>query len=721
CTFHTAPSSCRLSVYLRCDKVTTYFDEAVLVEAGNVNIEEVIFCIPQASVVPHIRCGEKQESVSRVTANILNDKGEVLHSLPLEIASGESYPVIPIKEIAEGTWTLQLSDETGVELSRSTFTVPAPKQFPENRLNNFVSVIRSNAPARITSEEPLSFVNPRQGWIYIKMTAAEDGRVLFPKATGESLLLSAGVATETMRFYPAGECEIATEEAVELSQCEIRTVPELMFCEYEGMASRQMFAGLMNSRAVKEFWNTTNVVLEGFDKGQTMEREELPEATRKRIAEWRATGRMLISHAMRPDKNSKTLPLEDCFEYWSSRVGVNDYDGIAIDEFGNETADELPAYTAAVKKFYGDPNRRAKHLYTDSCAAWGSHEKSMDFRKALAMGSGVYSPEYYLREKWTQGEAMTYINFMFDYLREWEKITPDSLPRIMILLSCTDGLPGYYGQDTMADACYKYFLDMQYQMLAVDPAFDGLRGISQWILRYARPETIAWLAMLNRHYCIDGNTDLLSERLGLTYSLSHVKNPDFRNGANGWTLLPAAEGAMEVVSFKDWGFGRGTCNTAPDGDAVMLMKRVAGKGNMLKQTVTGLVPGQWYELRMRVADYDDVKAGKCERKLLPLTVALDGVAWAQDLSFIDVYQSDHPMAPLYPKYSEGACANELQLYFKATSENAILTISDEGIMEKIRSGNYVNAPFTVPPAESIKTLMVNFIQLQPVLPPQMWQ
>ena len=177
---------------------------------------------------------------------------------------------------------------------------------------------------------------------------------------------------------------------------------------------------------------------------------------------------------------------------------------------------------------------------------------------------------------------------------------------------------------------------------------------------------------------------------------------------------------MKLVSVKGWGFGRGTCNSAPDGDMVMLMKRVPGKVNRLKQTISGLVPGLWYELRIRIADYNDVTSGRRARKLLPFNAVISGVTFVAELSAIDVYQSSHPMPPLFPKYNDGPCANEQALYFRATAETAELTLSDVHPTAGIKAGNYINAPFETPNPKDVNCIMFNFIQIQPVLSPEKW-
>jgi len=85
---------------------------------------------------------------------------------------------------------------------------------------------------------------------------------------------------------------------------------------------------------------------------------------------------------------------------------------------------------------------------------------------------------------------------------------------------------------------YKVFLDMQYRHLATSPECFGLWGVMIYKATYAEEEALRWAGRLFRHYCIEGNTDLLSERYGFTYNLRHIRNADFNEGPAGWQLAP---------------------------------------------------------------------------------------------------------------------------------------------------------------------------------------
>ena len=71
------------------------------------------------------------------------------------------------------------------------------------------------------------------------------------------------------------------------------------------------------------------------------------------------------------------------------------------------------------------------------------------------------------------------------------------------------------------------------------PEFFGLYGLMVYKSTYAEEEAVRWCGRLFRHYCIEGHTDLLSERYGFKYRLDHIQNGDFDDGLTGWTVSEA--------------------------------------------------------------------------------------------------------------------------------------------------------------------------------------
>ena len=78
------------------------------------------------------------------------------------------------------------------------------------------------------------------------------------------------------------------------------------------------------------------------------------------------------------------------------------------------------------------------------------------------------------------------------------------------------------------------------------------------------------------------------------------------------------------------------------------------------------------------------------------------------------------MEPKFPTFYQGPCANEQRLFFQAKHPSALLTISDCGVTAGIKAGNSTDTPFASPPPDEVKNMIINFIQVQEVLPPEQW-
>ncbi len=86
---------------------------------------------------------------------------------------------------------------------------------------------------------------------------------------------------------------------------------------------------------------------------------------------------------------------------------------------------------------------------------------------------------------------------------------------------------------------YRVFMDMQFHLLATDPTFHDLYGIQEYLSSYADEELLRWAHRLFRHYCIEGKRTRFTHD---PYILSHLKNPDFAEGLENWTIKPAKKG-----------------------------------------------------------------------------------------------------------------------------------------------------------------------------------
>ena len=118
---------------------------------------------------------------------------------------------------------------------------------------------------------------------------------------------------------------------------------------------------------------------------------------------------------------------------------------------------------------------------------------------------GKWVWEAYLWEQPSEAAAMKYLDTAFrQRMLDFRRTFPGSEKQCIV---CPSILEAW---DSFPDFDFKVWLDLQFQMLAVDPAFAGIYGVTAY--QSCRPirELIGWLSRLFRHYCIKGKTELVS-------------------------------------------------------------------------------------------------------------------------------------------------------------------------------------------------------------------
>lgn len=164
-------------------------------------------------------------------------------------------------------------------------------------------------------------------------------------------------------------------------------------------------------------------------------------------------------------------------------------------------------------------------------------------------GGGYICREQYLSERPTEAKARAAIRKMAEEMPLWEEGLPGSTGRTIMVLAFM--CQPTYSLNLYPSVDFKVHMDMQFRFLATHPAFFGLGGVQEYASSYADEEAVRWAGRLFRHYCIEGNTDALSDD---PYLLTHVENPDFDEGAAGWTPEPAEDGGISAESKPGYGY-----------------------------------------------------------------------------------------------------------------------------------------------------------------------
>ena len=246
---------------------------------------------------------------------------------------------------------------------------------------------------------------------------------------------------------------------------------------------------------------------------------------------------------------------------------------------------------------------------------------------------------------------------------------------------------------------YKVLLDMQLNYLANAQENFGLYGVMLYQASYSDEETIRWAGRLFRHYCIEGNTDLLSERYGYKYRPGHIRNPDFDQGLDDWAVSEAEPGSVTTASLQQLGRLLGRRHARNAGNHCLRMKRSANRPNTVSQEIRNLKPGKLYCMKMIVADFGAISKGRSVNEVLAASIKIDNVQMLRAKGFVSSIQNVTPRSGQF-KGKPPPWMNYHWKVFRAKGKTAKLVISDW-------------ASDAEPGGPAGQELLINFIEIQP--------
>ena len=573
-------------------------------------------------------------------------------------------------------------------------------------LNNLVLELLNMETLPRQPQHEFTLENPRHGWVFFSSTAdaGPGGAVsLAVDADKKDAVIvqrpgDPGTA-EAFRLLPSGEhtlrvwCDApAGAPPPSIGRIVVRSIPETMQC---GHPSRSL-AGY------------------GDYDFKFLEKDALPNlttlvggihtASASAQQAWKRMGRRFLLEQNIPSLAEPNVPVtaERAYKWWTESFGFTSpiMSGVMADEFSQGDHPSYDGYIEAIKRMAANKAFDDKVLYAwvASRSMHTVEAKSKEFAKVVLDSGCRIGHEAYLSEKRTPDAAQKLIeNKLGRQMRLWEIAFPGIMEQMIVVLGYESAPPESFNVHPSVD--YKVFLDMQFHHLATSPDLFGLAGVMVYKARYADEENVRWAGRLFRHYCIEGNTDLLSERYGYKYDLDHVVNPDFDDGLNGWTVRAAQEGSLGVRLVQGMGRMQGRV-VAGAGNNALWMKRCEGGPNAASQEIRNLQPGNWYSLKVISADYGDWQEGKSENKRLPILIRIEGAGINEQKSFTI---PNHSFARLGPFRNEGGGVpyhNYHWMVFRPTTETATLTISDW-------------ADDQTPGGPIGQELMLNFVEIQP--------
>jgi len=526
------------------------------------------------------------------------------------------------------------------------------------RLNNLAVEVLAQ-PLQATAEsQRFVFSTARDGWVFIKVeTQAVDPGLSVVLETDDTVITAATDRLEAFRELPRGSHDLAISGAVSGGRIVVRSIAEIF--NYPACANSQV------PQNGKYDWDFH--VKHVFPAVTTLNGGNVPEEHRPDV---RAMGLKWLSNV------GTTSPKDaaDLVARMSASPGMTApwYDGFTADEqFFSRPS--LAAYSEALRLLENTENRLIYTWIVGKPGLPGMHNDFISAALNASRGRGRLIFEAYCHSRPSEEDAVSYLSDrVVDTMERLNEYFPNATAGTGMLFGNFNQIP-IISLDVNPEVDFKYYLDMQLNLVATHPVFRDLGVTGYWGSYYDDEELYRWSFRLLRHYCVEGNTEMLSKTYGYVYSPGHLRNCDFVDGLEHWTA-DTADG-LRADSFAGYGKGSQRRWGAPGGtgDTFCVFTRGEERPNTLTQTATGLTPGKIYTLQFVTADYNDMVAGKIAPKQLGLNAVLDaGAEVIPEKSYVYVDRRNSGR-----KEDDGlARVNLHHIRFRAVAPSVTVTFTD---------------------------------------------
>ncbi|MBR4676095.1 MAG: hypothetical protein IKP00_16680 [Victivallales bacterium] len=586
----------------------------------------------------------------------------------------ENKVILP-KDAKSGSLNLAIIQRsTGKEISAETFTfdvisIPKVDASAHKRLNNLATEVL-NKPV-LGDVQNFSFSTIKNGWVFFAVKNAEPAKLQVVLDGKETIIESDTPRAEAFREIGIGEHTLAVSGAKGGSIIARSIVDVFNYCP-----------GTNNGVPENPPYNWDFQMKYGMPAITTQNGGSIPEDKRewlhKHGYKWLAN----LGTTNLKDEKDLTERLEKC-------GGMNKefYDGVTCDEqfFGQPIM--LQLYTAGLKAFTNPQN---KLIYTWIVGKPGTQLIDHDFmatsiNASKSRGKLIY--EAYCRTKSTQKEAQDFLEvYVTETIRRFKAFYPNAEKSTGIIFGDFNQVP-ILSLAHHPEVDYKYYLDMQLNLVANNPNFKDIGCTGYWGSYYADHELHRWAYMLLRHYCVEGNTTMLSDKYGFSYMPNHVVNGDFRGNLNGWT----AKGNVTTDKFSGfasasqnrWGGNNGI------GDTFAVLTKNEDEVSSVTQNAVNLVPGKAYCLQFATFDVDDVKAKKINPRKFGITAHLSEGADIQDK--LSWHHVDKRIKGRYAHNNGVARINLVHIVFIAKTDTVSITLDNAAALKGEKLGiNYLS-------------------------------
>lgn len=537
--------------------------------------------------------------------------------------------------------------------------IPTVDASAHRRLNNLVVEVL-NRPLQATGGgQRFEFSTPRDGWVFIKVdTAAADRSLDVRLDDADSVITATTARHEAFREVAVGPHTVVVTGAVSGGRIVVRSIAEVF--NYPACASSQV---PQNGSYGWDFH-----VRHVFPAVTTLNGGDIPEEHRPEV---RRMGLKWLANV------GTTNPKDaaDLVGRMSQSPGMTApwYDGFTNDEQFFSSAASLAYYTEALRILPNPQNRLVYTWIVGKPTIPGLHTDFISAALNASRGRGRLLFEIYCHSRPSEEDAASYLNDrIVDTMARLDEYFPNAAAGTGMILGNFNQIP-IISLDVNPEVDYKYYLDMQLHLIATHPLLKDIAVTGYWGSYYDDEELYRWSMRLLRHYCIEGNTEMLSQSYGYRYSPGHLINCDFTDGLKGWTAAPAD--AIRAGSFA--GYGKGSQGrwgaSGGTGDSFAIFRRGTAGPGTLTQTATGLTPGKVYTLQFVTADYKDMVARKVDPKQHRLSAVLGpGAEIMPDKSYVFVDRRNSGK-----KADDGWVRINLHhLCFRATASSCTVTFTD---------------------------------------------
>ena len=571
--------------------------------------------------------------------------------------------------------------ETGTTVTTASYPIsivdpPAIDRSRLTQLNNLVVEVLNEPVKGTPAAQNFTFTNPRDGWVFVALVGSTPTPGLSVRIDDRDTVITAATdRLEAFRELPMGDHRIAVNGATAEGRLVVRAIAEIFDyppCVNSYVKENGSYGWDFMKRHILYAVTTLN--------GGALPDNALPEA--------KALGLKWLA-------NFNVAPVDDpanVRERMEKHDGMTQpqYDGITSDElfFGRATIDN---YTKALWQL-ANPESRLVYTWIVSSPA---SRRCTDFMSPVSMPPrAAVSAFEDCHPQADEKAAAAYLdNMVAETMRRFSEFFPNAAAGTGIIFGNFNQIPIIsLEHDPAVD--FKYYLDMQVNLVANDPAFAGLATTGYWGTYYGDEELARWSFMLMRHYAVEGNKDMLSSRYGFRYNPGFLANCDFADGLQGWDLAPAGEGSIRTDTIAGYGKNsQGRWGGGNAGDSVCVLSRTADKANRISQTARGLEVGKAYCLQFVTADRKDIAAKKYNPRRYGIDAELDGAEILPGRGFVHI---DKRNSGRYEHNDNVAKINLNRVVFRARTPTQVVAFTDAKAL----------------PGEE---LVINFVQLKPYL------